>query len=197
MIHNFPQNLEPSLWGCPARKMDLQFCSRNGPTSSRNGNHGKLTYFVSYSTIIIIITSMCLGNCHREGENIGPITKRATIFRQRIHSILGSRCVRYKIYFIIFFVSFPNCRFRITPGTLNVVIVLDCQKKFTARIVVGTGWLKFILLFVVLGYIDFIYLGGRNVIQLARESEQAMRNLFRQEVRLKLVVEPKTWENFN
>lgn len=55
-------------------------------------------------------------------------------------------------------------------GTLNIVMALDCQKKFTAKVVVGTG--------------------GRTVIQLAREAEQDLRNMFRQEVRLKIVVEP-------
>jgi GTPase Era involved in 16S rRNA processing len=49
-------------------------------------------------------------------------------------------------------------------------MALDCQKKFTAKVVVGTG--------------------GRTVIQLAREAEQDLRNMFRQEVRLKIVVEP-------
>lgn len=55
-------------------------------------------------------------------------------------------------------------------GTLNIVLALDCRKRFTARVVVGTG--------------------GRNVIQLARETEQDLRNMFRQEVKLRLVVEP-------
>lgn len=49
-------------------------------------------------------------------------------------------------------------------------MALDCQKKFTAKIVVGTG--------------------GRTVVQLARETEQDLRNMFRKEVNLKLVVEP-------
>lgn len=49
-------------------------------------------------------------------------------------------------------------------------MVLDCKKKFTARVVVGSG--------------------GRNIIQLAKETEQELRNTFRQEIRLRLVVEP-------
>ena len=49
-------------------------------------------------------------------------------------------------------------------------MALDCQKKFTAKIVVVTG--------------------GRTVVQLARETEQDLRNMFRKEVNLKLVVEP-------
>lgn len=56
------------------------------------------------------------------------------------------------------------------PGNLNIVMVLDCQKAFTARLVVGTS--------------------GRTVLLIARETEQKLRNLFRCEVRLRLVVKP-------
>ena len=55
-------------------------------------------------------------------------------------------------------------------GTLNIVMALDCRKKFTAKVVVGTG--------------------GRTVIQLAKETEQDLRNIFRKEVSLKIIVEP-------
>lgn len=47
---------------------------------------------------------------------------------------------------------------------------LDCLKPFTARVVVGTA--------------------GRTVVRLAKETEQELRNMFRQEVRLRLVVLP-------
>lgn len=47
---------------------------------------------------------------------------------------------------------------------------LDCKKQFTARVLVGSG--------------------GRNIVRLAKETEQEFRNIFRQEVRLRLVVEP-------
>ena len=55
-------------------------------------------------------------------------------------------------------------------GSLDVIIAIDCQKAFTARIVVGTG--------------------GRTVTQIARDTEQELRNIFRSEVRLRLIIEP-------
>ena len=55
-------------------------------------------------------------------------------------------------------------------GNLNIVMILDCRKAFTARIVVGTG--------------------GQTVTLIAHETEQKLRNLFRCEVRLRMIVHP-------
>ena len=64
----------------------------------------------------------------------------------------------------------PSSKLHLFTGTLNILMNVDCRKAFTARLVVGTG--------------------GRTIMQIARETEQKLRNLFRCEVRLRLVVEP-------